>query len=80
MGRLERIKAIFSGFNDLGQCAISWLLHQKEVTSVILGPRTIEQLLNNAGAIEIRMEIDVLKALDEFRPVREWGVPPLRNC
>lgn len=46
------------------QVAIAWLLHQKVVTSVILGAKRVDQLADNIGAAEVSLTDDDLAALD----------------
>lgn len=46
------------------QVALAWLLHQKVVTSVILGAKHPEQLADNIGAVEVTLSSDDLAALD----------------
>ncbi|MEM8825011.1 MAG: aldo/keto reductase, partial [Pseudomonadota bacterium] len=41
-----------------------WLLHQRVVTSVILGATRVDQLTDNIGATEIALSSDDLDALD----------------
>lgn len=48
-----------------GQIALSWLLHQAGVTSVIIGARKQYQLEDNLAAIDIKLNDDQLKRLDE---------------
>ena len=45
--------------------ALAWLLHQSAVTSVIIGARTREQLLDNMAATEVRLTGEDLTALNE---------------
>ncbi len=52
------------------QVAIAWLLHQKVVTSVIVGARRVEQLTDNIGAVDVTLSDDDLAALD-----RVTGLP-----
>lgn len=47
-----------------GQIAIAWLLHQPVVTTVILGAKRVEQLVENVQAISIRLDEKDLSALD----------------
>ncbi len=35
------------------QAALAWLLHQRHVTSVIVGAKRIEQLDDNVGAVDV---------------------------
>ena len=48
--------------------ALAWLLHQRAVTSPIIGPRTMEQLEGAMRALSLPLEIDILKQLDELFP------------
>jgi aryl-alcohol dehydrogenase-like predicted oxidoreductase len=48
--------------------AIAWLLKNAYVTSVIIGPRTTEQLEKSIGALEIDLDNDAMKKLDEIFP------------
>ncbi len=45
------------------QVALGWLLHQPHVTSVIIGTRTMEQLGDNLGAVDVVLDADDLAAL-----------------
>jgi aryl-alcohol dehydrogenase-like predicted oxidoreductase len=57
---------------DLGErpadVALAWLLHQPGVTAPIIGPRTEDQLEGSFRALEVRLDQDVLKSLDEIFP------------
>ncbi len=46
------------------QVALAWLLHQKVVTSVILGAKRVDQLTDNIGAAEVSLSAEDLAALD----------------
>jgi aryl-alcohol dehydrogenase-like predicted oxidoreductase len=48
--------------------SIAWLLHQPAVTAPIIGPRTMAQLDGNLHAMEMRLDEDTLKKLDEIWP------------
>jgi len=48
--------------------ALAWLLHQKAVTSPIIGPRTMEQLDGSMRALSLSLSSDILKQLDEIFP------------
>lgn len=50
---------------SVAQTALAWLLHQKAVTSVIVGAKRIDQLKDNIQAAQIRFSDDELSALDE---------------
>lgn len=49
----------------VAQIALSWLLHQPVVTSVIVGANKSEQLADNLGSIGIHFTEDELAKLDE---------------
>ncbi len=48
--------------------ALAWLLHQKAVTSPIIGPRTLEQLNSTMRALNLLLSKDTLKQLDNIFP------------
>src|ERR1700722_6782108 len=45
--------------------AVAWLLHQAAVTSVIVGARTREQLLDNMAATKVKLTAEDLAALNQ---------------
>ena len=48
--------------------AIAWLLHQKTVTSPIIGPRTMEQLNGTMRVLSLTLSQEILKRLDDIFP------------
>jgi len=50
---------------SVAQLALGWLLHQKVVTSVIIGAKKMEQLNDNLKSIDITFSPDELLKLDE---------------
>ncbi|GJL52568.1 aldo/keto reductase [Candidatus Nitrospira salsa] len=48
--------------------ALAWLLHQKAVTSPIIGPRTLDQLNRTMRAKELTLSEETLKKLDGIFP------------
>ncbi|WP_412066348.1 aldo/keto reductase [Rhizobium sp. SYY.PMSO] len=48
--------------------ALAWLLHNPAVTSVISGPRTVEQLRQNLKAPSLKLSDETLAKLDEIWP------------
>ena len=48
----------------VAQVALAWLLHQPQVTSVIVGARKPEQLADNIGATQVQLGADDLQRLD----------------
>ncbi len=49
---------------SVAQIALAWLLHQPQVTSVIVGAKRPEQLKDNLGASAVSLRADELKVLD----------------
>jgi aryl-alcohol dehydrogenase-like predicted oxidoreductase len=50
---------------SVAQIALAWLLHQRVVTSVIVGAKRPEQLADNIAATEVELNADELAALDK---------------
>jgi aryl-alcohol dehydrogenase-like predicted oxidoreductase len=50
---------------SVAQIALAWLLHQPVVTSVIIGAKKLEQLLDNLKAVDVTLSADELGRLDE---------------
>ena len=50
---------------SVARVALAWLLHQAHVTSIIIGVRSREQLLDNLAATELRLNAEELAALDK---------------
>ncbi|MEO5732952.1 MAG: aldo/keto reductase [Rubrivivax sp.] len=50
---------------SVAQVALSWLLHQPVVTSVIVGAKRPEQLAENLACVDLQLSADDLSALDE---------------
>ena len=48
--------------------ALAWLLKNPVLTSVILGPRTVEQVTGSRPALEIDLDDAALARLDEIWP------------
>ncbi len=55
---------------SVAQIALSWLLHQKHVTSVIIGAKTEAQLNDNLAATSVELSSDDLKKLDEVSKLK----------
>jgi aryl-alcohol dehydrogenase-like predicted oxidoreductase len=68
----DRIAAYEDLCDKLGEepanVALAWLLHQEGVTAPITGPRTIGHLEESIRAVELTLDEDVLKQLDELFP------------
>jgi aryl-alcohol dehydrogenase-like predicted oxidoreductase len=50
---------------SVAQIALAWLLHQPQVTSVIVGAKRPEQLADNLASTQVSLAADELRALDE---------------
>lgn len=50
---------------SVAQIALAWLLHQPQVSSVIIGAKRPEQLADNLAAAQITLSADELQRLDE---------------
>ena len=50
------------------QLALAWVAQQPGVTAPIIGPRTMEQLEDNLGALEVRLTPEECGRLDEVAP------------
>ena len=49
---------------SVAQIALGWLLHQPQVTSVIVGAKRADQLADNIGATKVRLSADELAQID----------------
>ena len=67
-----RLEAYAALCTELGEqqadVALAWLLHQKAVTSPIIGPRTMEQLNGTMRVLTLTLSKDTLKQLDHIFP------------
>jgi aryl-alcohol dehydrogenase-like predicted oxidoreductase len=65
---------------SVARVALAWLLHQKHVTSVIIGAEIIEQLHDNIAATELRLAEEELAALDKASALElkypRWMIAP----
>jgi NDP-hexose 2,3-enoyl reductase len=63
--------------HDPADVALAWLLSRPGVTAPIVGPRTMDQLDRNLGALDVRLDEATLEKLDElFPPVGNGGPGP----
>jgi aryl-alcohol dehydrogenase-like predicted oxidoreductase len=70
----ERIYDVVEGLQPLAeekgitlsQFALAWCMQRAGVTSPIIGPRTLEQLEDNLGALEVTFSEDELKRIDRI--------------
>jgi aryl-alcohol dehydrogenase-like predicted oxidoreductase len=58
---------------SVARIALAWLLHQRAVSSVIVGAKRVDQLTDNIAATEVELSADELAKLDEAsRPPAEY--------
>jgi aryl-alcohol dehydrogenase-like predicted oxidoreductase len=50
----------------LSQLALAWLVAQPGVTAPILGPRTLDQLHDNLGALEVKITAEDRATIDRI--------------
>lgn len=64
---LEKLKSIGkeNGGYSISQTSLAWLQTVPTITSPIIGPRTIDQLEDNLGSVEIHLTPDEKQILDE---------------
>jgi aryl-alcohol dehydrogenase-like predicted oxidoreductase len=48
----------------ISQVSLAWLLTNPVITSPIIGPRSLEQLLDNIGAVGLRLTEEQKQELD----------------
>jgi aryl-alcohol dehydrogenase-like predicted oxidoreductase len=62
---IDTMRAVAARRNaTVAQVALSWLLHQKAVTTVIIGAKTDAQLNDNLGAVDVALTPEDLEQLD----------------
>ena len=64
LDKMEEI-GIANGDKSISQVALAWLLTDPLITSPIIGPRTMEQLKDNLGAVNFRLSENEKQILDE---------------
>jgi len=63
---IDVLQAIAPSKNaSVAQLALAWLLHQPVVTTVIIGAKKPEQLVDNLKAIDVKFTPDELKKIDD---------------
>ena len=64
-GVIEAMRPIADAHGvSVARIALTWLLHQEVVTSVIVGAKRPDQLADNLAAIDVRLSAEDLAALD----------------
>jgi len=49
---------------SISELSLSWLLHRKGISVVVVGSRKPYQIIQNAGASELKLSNDIMKKLD----------------
>jgi aryl-alcohol dehydrogenase-like predicted oxidoreductase len=72
---LEVVGAVAARRNaTMAAVSLAWLLKKPEVTTIILGARTIAQLNDNLACLEVQLTDDDMKELDKASQP-DWGYP-----
>jgi aryl-alcohol dehydrogenase-like predicted oxidoreductase len=67
--QLEKYEALCLELGEKpADIALAWLLHNPVVTAPIIGPRTMEQLTGSLRAVEIKLSVETMAALNEIWP------------
>ncbi len=67
--QLEKWEALCEELGEQpANLALAWLLHNPAVTAPIIGPRTLQQLLDCQRALEINLNSEVLARMDAIWP------------
>jgi aryl-alcohol dehydrogenase-like predicted oxidoreductase len=73
---LDRLAELAAGLGlELHELAHAWVLHQPYVTSMIVGPRTVEHLESALVAPSVSLPPDVLDAVDAIVPPGRAALP-----
>lgn len=63
---VDTLREIADGHDvSVPQIALAWLLHKEGVTSVIVGARKEEQLVDNLKSVDINLSAEEMARLDE---------------
>jgi aryl-alcohol dehydrogenase-like predicted oxidoreductase len=57
------------------QLALAWNAAQPGITAPIIGPRTMDQLIDNLGAIDIELTPEDLARVDAVAPPKSVSLP-----
>ncbi len=60
---------------SMSQVAIAWLVGRPAVSSVILGARSLDQLTDNLGAVELRLDPSEVERLDQASQIAVGDYP-----
>jgi L-glyceraldehyde 3-phosphate reductase len=66
LDKVERLSMIASDNRvTMAQMALAWILHHKEISSVIIGASRPEQIEENAKAVDVILDGNTIDAIDE---------------
>lgn len=66
LDKVERLSSIASENSvTVAQMALAWILHHKEISSVIIGASRPEQIEENAKAVDVVLDGSAMNAIDE---------------
>jgi len=65
-------ETLAGGPHSISQVALAWMLADPLITSAIIGPRNLEQLADNLGAVSLRLPPEKKQELDELS---DWRAP-----
>jgi aryl-alcohol dehydrogenase-like predicted oxidoreductase len=57
------------------QLALAWNAAQPGITAPIIGPRTLEQLIDNLGSLEVELTADDHARVDAVAPPKSVSLP-----
>jgi len=68
LSNIKSLNSIAQGRGQtLAQMALAWNLHKPQVTSVLIGASTVEQIKQNVGALKnLKFSADELKEIDKY--------------
>jgi len=67
----ELEKMAFKYAAKVSQIALAWLFSKSYITAPIIGASSVEQLMENLGALDVELEEEDLKKLDEISSWRQ---------
>jgi aryl-alcohol dehydrogenase-like predicted oxidoreductase len=59
----------------VSQLSLAWCLRQPGITSPIIGPRTVQQLYDNVGAVSVKLACEDFRRIDMISPPAHAIVP-----
>ncbi len=73
---IEAVQQVAEGRGaSMAQVALSWVTNRPSVTSTILGARTMEQLEDNLGSVDVHLSPEEVATLDEASDLQATDYP-----